>query len=466
MRTRCAGRAPRSSWSHHPEGDLKKVSQGSVSRYSRRSAGRTARPALQRGQVLLGHHGARQQRRGTLHLRRLAVPLARRALRRRRGVRLAAHAHSDWYSQFDKAYPPLRRTSAPDVPAVDYTDLWWNPNESGWGLNIVQHASQPTSSRVWYTYDAERQAHLVHDSRRQLDLSHDVHRQRVRDHRARRRASATFNAIERERAPGGHRHAHVHRRQQRHLHVHRRRRVRPKTITRQPSTEPSPTGSRASRRHVTGRTSSRASSSAPSASLAAAVRTRARRGARLASASLYVVDNGPADALGPIAAGGAVPSRARGHARDPPRPRQRGLRPREQPRAAAARFRRAPRDESRRRARARRARGGHRGAARRCDGVGAVAPAVRGPAGERQYLCKRYPSVWVLFLRGFAPRVRCARASPPRSIATRCATCPPIAPFARCRSRAAASCCMRTRALQARWADSIRASSCTSRTTT
>ena len=35
--------------------------------------------------------------------------------------------------------------------------------------------------------------------------------------------------------------------------------------------------------------------------------------------------------------------------------------------------------------------------------IGAVAPAVRGPHGERQYLCKRYPSVWVLFLRGFAP---------------------------------------------------------------
>jgi GT2 family glycosyltransferase len=36
-------------------------------------------------------------------------------------------------------------------------------------------------------------------------------------------------------------------------------------------------------------------------------------------------------------------------------------------------------------------------------GVGMVAPDVRGTAGERQYLCKRYPSVWVLFLRGFAP---------------------------------------------------------------
>ncbi len=45
--------------------------------------------------------------------------------------------------------------------------------------------------------------------------------------------------------------------------------------------------------------------------------------------------------------------------------------------------------------------------------LGAIAPSVLGPGGERQYLCKRYPSVWVLFLRGFAPgflRRRNARA--------------------------------------------------------
>jgi len=45
--------------------------------------------------------------------------------------------------------------------------------------------------------------------------------------------------------------------------------------------------------------------------------------------------------------------------------------------------------------------------------VGLVAPAVFGEDGARQYLCKRFPSVWVLFLRGFAPaflRRRFARA--------------------------------------------------------
>jgi len=45
--------------------------------------------------------------------------------------------------------------------------------------------------------------------------------------------------------------------------------------------------------------------------------------------------------------------------------------------------------------------------------VGLVAPAVYGEDGGMQYLCKRYPSLWVLFLRGFAPaalRRRNARA--------------------------------------------------------
>jgi len=35
--------------------------------------------------------------------------------------------------------------------------------------------------------------------------------------------------------------------------------------------------------------------------------------------------------------------------------------------------------------------------------VGLLAPAVFSEHGARQYLCKRYPSLWVLFLRGFAP---------------------------------------------------------------
>jgi GT2 family glycosyltransferase len=36
--------------------------------------------------------------------------------------------------------------------------------------------------------------------------------------------------------------------------------------------------------------------------------------------------------------------------------------------------------------------------------VGMLAPDVHGSSGQRQYLCRRYPSVLVLLLRGFAPR--------------------------------------------------------------
>jgi cytochrome c553 len=39
------------------------------------------------------------------------------------------------------------------VPAFDYSDLWWNQNESGWGLNLIQHASNVIFG-VMYTYEA------------------------------------------------------------------------------------------------------------------------------------------------------------------------------------------------------------------------------------------------------------------------------------------------------------------------
>jgi len=51
-------------------------------------------------------------------------------------------------------------------------------------------------------------------------------------------------------------------------------------------------------------------------------------------------------------------------------------------------------------------------AARAHPEVGMVAPAVYGEDGRLQYLCKRYPSVWVLFLRGFAPAMLRRRFAP------------------------------------------------------
>lgn len=42
----------------------------------------------------------------------------------------------------------------PVTTATDYSDLWWNANESGWGFNIVQHASGNIFG-VMYTYGAD-----------------------------------------------------------------------------------------------------------------------------------------------------------------------------------------------------------------------------------------------------------------------------------------------------------------------
>ena len=44
---------------------------------------------------------------------------------------------------------PISSGAAP--PAVDYTDLWWNPNESGWGLAIAQQYN--VMFLAWYVYD-------------------------------------------------------------------------------------------------------------------------------------------------------------------------------------------------------------------------------------------------------------------------------------------------------------------------
>jgi hypothetical protein len=66
----------------------------------------------------------------------------------------------DWYGRFDLAYNAglyawlgmAPSAGAAFTPAFDYSDLWWNPAESGWGLSITQHPS--TIFAAWYVYDA------------------------------------------------------------------------------------------------------------------------------------------------------------------------------------------------------------------------------------------------------------------------------------------------------------------------
>jgi hypothetical protein len=48
--------------------------------------------------------------------------------------------------------------AAQSVPAANYSDMWWNPAESGWGISIAQHASTNQVFAVWYTYDPREPA--------------------------------------------------------------------------------------------------------------------------------------------------------------------------------------------------------------------------------------------------------------------------------------------------------------------
>ena len=43
--------------------------------------------------------------------------------------------------------------AAQSAPAANYTDMWWNPSESGWGISFLQHAGTNQVYAVWYTYD-------------------------------------------------------------------------------------------------------------------------------------------------------------------------------------------------------------------------------------------------------------------------------------------------------------------------
>jgi lysyl endopeptidase len=138
---------------HHPNGDLKKVSQGSVIRYSppQPSIPGGASSTFSEVQYVSGtteggssgsglytFDGTQYRLRGALY---------------GGGAACSAITDSDWYSQFDKVYPSLAQYLGSAATIVDYSDIWWNPNESGMGLNIVQHASRNIFA-IWFIYDA------------------------------------------------------------------------------------------------------------------------------------------------------------------------------------------------------------------------------------------------------------------------------------------------------------------------
>jgi len=74
---------------------------------------------------------------------------------------------ADFYGRFDTAYnaglyqwlggtPSSTTSTSAPVPTQNYSDMWWNPAESGWGLSLTQHNA--TIFGAWYIYDASGRA--------------------------------------------------------------------------------------------------------------------------------------------------------------------------------------------------------------------------------------------------------------------------------------------------------------------
>ena len=138
---------------HHPQGDLKKVSEGSVLRF-------TSPPVLGGATTTFAetrwHSGTTEG--GSSGAGLFTFDGSQYLLR---GGLWGGSAScdnpdgTDNYSRFDRVYSGLATYLSPSAaPTTNYTDMWWNPAESGWGINVIQHASGQIFA-IWYTYGAD-----------------------------------------------------------------------------------------------------------------------------------------------------------------------------------------------------------------------------------------------------------------------------------------------------------------------
>ena len=148
---------------HHPQGDLKKVSEGNVRGFQTlsdvgRGGGSFIEILWRSGTTEPGSSGAGLWTAsispgGTQYLFRGGLW---------GGTALCSNpSGTDNFSRFDVVYPNLAQylgTSSGSVtpgPTDNFTALWWGgASEDGWGLNLVQHPSKIMFG-VWYTYDAQ-----------------------------------------------------------------------------------------------------------------------------------------------------------------------------------------------------------------------------------------------------------------------------------------------------------------------
>jgi lysyl endopeptidase len=151
----------------HPQGDLKKIAQGSVVGFSRWDSTSNANQYIRSqwssgtteggssGSALFTLSGSQYVVRGGL---------------RGGSASCDTPTGTDLFSRFDQVYPSISQylSAAQTItPIANVSSLWWIPSESGWGLNIVHHNGTNIVFATWYTYgqDGKRTWLVMTDGR-------------------------------------------------------------------------------------------------------------------------------------------------------------------------------------------------------------------------------------------------------------------------------------------------------------
>jgi hypothetical protein len=146
---------------HHPHGDVKKVSVGQVLGLASDGVESLVSAAWISGTTEPGSSGSGMfTLSGNQYLLRGGLKGGSASCENT--GRVSDPSNRDYFSRLDldiaKLATWLNGTNAPDD---DFTDNWWNPDEPGWGLNVIQHATNGTML-VWLSYDEAGRAAWVY----------------------------------------------------------------------------------------------------------------------------------------------------------------------------------------------------------------------------------------------------------------------------------------------------------------
>jgi len=137
---------------HHPAGDLKKVSLGSMGGYTVPDSKTIPYIQSNWNSIATGVTEGGSSGSGIFTAGSGEYVFRGGLLGGPSSCSAPASDRFDWYSRFDLAFPALAQYLNASTPAPNnYTALWWNPNENGWGINVEQQGD--IAFATLFTYD-------------------------------------------------------------------------------------------------------------------------------------------------------------------------------------------------------------------------------------------------------------------------------------------------------------------------